>query len=332
MILSEAYGPTVLSLGKRAEVCSSDLFAAASPDVQQRYLARPAFHLVWLPLIVGGHLGVRLGADGAEDVPVYPHVVDWNAAVYDIRLLAGVDHVVTTTAVRERFAQDSVRFREQMRFYLFLDRVAERAAEFHSTPSVEGPGITVYRIAPHARDVILSAGRLDLLWWARTVPEDFKIRARLMTTPSQARLDSAQGTPSWALALRTAYAQRYARFADDLAENLVDLGRFDHAVPLCEATLRVLPEDVRNLHLYAQAAGGLGRWMDVRLQVDRSMNALGRQGGVPDNVVLLKARVLLVTGARAEAMPLLQGLLGGHDATIAAAARETLEGMTPRSE
>jgi len=72
--------------------------------------------------------------------------------------------------------------------------------------------------------------------------------------------------------------------------------------------------------------------MDVQLQIDRSMSALGRQGGVPDNVILLKARVLLVTGSRAEAMPLLLGLRGGRDATIAAAARETLEGMTPRSQ
>src|SRR5262249_41458920 len=79
LILSEAYGPSLLSDRQKAGLTWEPLFIAASPPAQQVYLSRRAYHIVWFPLLVGGYASVRLPLPGAPEIPVYPHAVDWNA-------------------------------------------------------------------------------------------------------------------------------------------------------------------------------------------------------------------------------------------------------------
>jgi hypothetical protein len=195
--------------------------------------------------------------------------VDWNAAVYDIRLLNGVDYVATTSVVRGRFSKDAERFPEQRRFYAWLDRLAQRVAEFDSDAEVEGPTIGIYRLTARAHESVSRAERLDTLWWARTVPETFK------TEVERALAGAAQGEPipglaTWEVALRSAYADRYAPFADDLALNLAMVGRLEAAEGLAMAGLRILPDDMVAARIYAGAAGRLGKSADVARMLARS--------------------------------------------------------------
>jgi hypothetical protein len=324
LLLSEAYGPDLLTYDRLAQVRSDQLFEAASAALQKKYLAQQAFHMVWLPLVVSGHMGVRLPSADAPELLVYPHAVDWNAAVYDIRLLAGVDYVATTAAVRGRFEMDSLRFREQHRFYAFLDRIGEEVGEFTSGRGVDGSRITIYRLRLPAWQAILGAGVLDSLWWARTVPEGFKQRVTLLLGASGGQVDSTRGLPAWAQALRPVYAERYGVFADELAENLAQLDRLEYAKRLSCATLRMVPEDAWAAQVYLQAAGGLGQWKDVRREIETSIAAVRRHGEVPPNLLLLQAEALRMTGDQQQAQAILLNVLRSGNEEAAAAALERL--------
>ena len=250
LILSEAYGPALPSLSRVADVQESPLFQDASEQARAAYLSRHVFHLVWMPLLVGGYASVRLATPEAQELDVYPHPVDWNAASYNLRLLRGVDYVVTTEAVRGRFASDPVRFAEQDRFYAFLDNVADRALDVAPARDVEGPRITIYRLSSRAQAQLASLGTLDTLWWARTVPDAYRVAADSILRASSPDPGRIPGIPLWVQSLRPAYQIRYGAFADDLAENLCVLGRFREAAELARASLVVLPGDPRAASVY----------------------------------------------------------------------------------
>jgi hypothetical protein len=241
--------------------------------------------------------------------------------VYDIRLLAGVDYVATTAAVRGRFEMDSLRFREQHRFYVFLDRIGEKAGEFTSGRGVDGPRITIYRLGLPARQAILGAGVLDSLWWARTVPERFKHNiALLLGAPGAGGF--CWDLPAWAqhsgrcMRSGTAYSLRLAETSQ--------LDRLEYAKQLSCATLRMVPEDAWAAQVYLQAAGGLGQWKDVRREIETSIAAVRRHGRVPPNLLLLQAEALRMTGDQQQAQAILLNVLRSRNEEAAAAALERL--------
>jgi hypothetical protein len=239
---------------------------------------------------VGGYAWVRLPTANAEEVPVYPEAADWNAAAYDTRLLRGVDHVITTSAVRARFASDTVRFQAQARFYALLDRSGRVVARFDPSPEVDGPSITIYELDARANEVVREAGPLDALWWTLPVPAEFRTRAIAALRASSPPLEPIPGLPLWAHALRESYAARYRPFANDLAYELYTLGRVEPAAALALGTITVFPEDLTALELYVRAERALGDSSAATRAIDRSSAVLARVGPLPSQLAVLRAQ------------------------------------------
>ena len=324
LLVSEKDGPSLLTFNRRAQVEAGAVFQSASPTRRAAYRAQRPFHLVQLPLIVSGRTEVHLPTPGLPEVPVYPHVVDWNAAAYDIRLLAGVDLVATSAAVRGRFEMDSVRFAEQARFYKFLDTHCERVAEFESGEGVTGPTIVIYRMTPEATSAVASVGPLDSLWWARTVPEEFKAKVESLMASSAVAEELTPGLPLWVQPLRSPYLERYRSSVNDLTENLASLNRLIPAERLGAAALVILPEDTWAIQVYTYVAAKLGAWRELERRLDRSLSVLSRGGPVPPHLMLARADALIRLSEVNEASKALRSLLQGSDPTVARAARERL--------
>jgi len=324
LLLSEAYGPYLLSHGRRAQVITSPLFQAAGQEAKASYASQRAYHAVSLPLLIGGYASVRMPTPQAEEWDVYPHAVDWNAAVYDLRLLKGVDYVVTTGAVRGRFEADRTRFAAQARFYARLDSLAEAVAVFDSSPRIEGPSVRVYRMTARARASIAEAGSLDPLWWARPVPARFRAAADSLLAAKLPLSERVPGLPLWVHPLRESYRQRYGPFAFDLAQHLAALGRASVAENLLVSSLTVVPEDIESAMLYSVVGGSLGRWGDVGRVLERSCFMLARYGPVSEDLRLRRAEALVRAGAGAEAKRIAEELSASSDPSVVRAASELL--------
>ncbi len=324
LVITEAGGPQLLSHARHAEITASPIFRSASPATRSAFMSQRTYYMVRLPLIVSGHTPVSLLPGESSERNVYPHAVDWNAAVYDVRLLRDVDWVITSQSVRGRFEMDTSRFHEQRRFYSLLDRFAERAAFFESGDGVDGPAISIYRLTPRAREAIASNGGLDMFWWARTVPDDFKLSADRLLRGREQLIDVVPDIPLWAQPLRVSYSERYGPFANDLAENLGALRRWAAAEDLCLAALTVVPEDVWAIQVYAIVAGRLGKWQEMDRMLERSTNSLERHGPIPMEVVLARAEALSGAGDFTGAERQLRTVIAGIDPVSARVARERL--------
>lgn len=285
VVLSEAYGPNLLTYDQRAQVMSSPTFQGASASAQRAYSQQRAYHMIWMPLLVGGYALVRPPIAGAPELSVYPHAVDWNAAAYDVRLLRGIDYVITTDAVRTRFAADTVRFHEQARFYGLLERTARIAASFAPRGEVEGPRITIYGLTLTSRDAITQAGRLDALWWARTVPARFRHLADSLMATAVDSAGVVAGIPPWAQALKAAYAARYGSFSIDLAQHLASVRETAAAEDILVSSLAIAPDDVDAAFLYAIVTKGSDDCRTVARVLGRSIDAIARSAAVPPEIV-----------------------------------------------
>ena len=244
LVLAEAYGPNLLTALHRSQVMASDVYSAAGPRASAAYSSQWSCHMVWLPLLVAGNADIRLPTPEKEVVAVYPHAVDWNAAVYDVRLLQSVDYVITTGAVRGRFEADRARFPAQSAFYAFLDRFAERAGDWVPQRGAEGPRVTIYRLTPRTWAVAADAGLLDSLWWTRRVPTRFKALADSLMGADRGPIASDESLPRWVQALREPYAQHYRPFVNESALEMAALGRWTQARALAVSVLTILPGDV----------------------------------------------------------------------------------------
>ena len=329
LILSEAYGPALMDRRQKTEMMSSALFLEASPETRARYASLPAYHLVWMPLLIGGYASVRLPVPGSPEVEVYPHAVDWNAAAYDLRLLRGVDYVITTGAVRGRFEADTARFGEQAHFYAALDGLAGRVAVFAPDREIEGPRIAIYRPTPRLREAISARGPLDSLWWARTVPDAYRTASERALRAAAPGAALVPGLPLWVEPLRSAYRQRYGPFANDLTANLIELGDLEPARELAIASLTIAPDDANAARAYVQACRGLCNWSGAGPVLERAMRAQLQQGEVPPDIQLGYAEAQLEAGDVARGERLLDVLAATGDPTVASAAR-ALRSRHPR--
>jgi len=321
LILSEAYGPALMGHRRKTEMMSSSLFLTAGPEVRARYASLPAYHLVWLPLLIGGYASIHLPVAGSPAVEVYRHAVDWNAAAYDLRLLRGIDYVITTGAVRGRFEADAARFGEQARFYAALDSLAAPVAVLAPDHDIEGPRITIYKLTPRLGEAISARGPLDSLWWARTIPDAYKTTSEASLRGSAPDAGFVPGLPLWVEPLRQAYQQRYGPFASDLTASLIELGDLEPARELAIASLTIVPEDAGAARSYVQACRGLGNWSGAGPVLERAMRALMRQGGVPPDIQLGYAESLVEAGDVARGQRLLDILAANGDPAVSSAAR-----------
>jgi 4-amino-4-deoxy-L-arabinose transferase-like glycosyltransferase len=251
--LVEPWGPRLPSLRQRLEAQAS--LDAARPELRQRFEARGWLHAVELPLTVAGRAAARVTSAAGErhEVDVFPSALELNRIAYDPRLFALADWVVTSGAVRGRFEADPARFPAECRLYRLLDATATVAARFEPRGGDGGPVVTVHRLGPLAHAALAASGGLPSLWWTESVPQGFR---RAVTSLLDRPWDDgvalrADGTAApWVRSLAPLYDDALRPFADDLATNLVDLGRCDAAQPLVEGTLLVLPRDPVARRLY----------------------------------------------------------------------------------
>jgi 4-amino-4-deoxy-L-arabinose transferase-like glycosyltransferase len=244
LVFTEPWGPRLPSLTEKVRLRGSPFFAAASPDVQQRYLSRRSFHVVVLPFTAAGRItsGLTAPSGARMELDVFPSSLDMNRIGYDPRLFAAADWIVTSGAVRGRFEAEAARFADECRFYRLLDSTATVAVRVEPHDGMTGPVITVYRIGPRAHAAFLAAGPLPPLWWAEEIPVSYR---RAVTAASGTYWEGgaplrSDGTAAlWVRSLASVYQRSLQSFATDLATNLVDLDRCDAAQPLLEGTLLV---------------------------------------------------------------------------------------------
>lgn len=290
ILLSEAYGPTLLSVYQKTAVMRSAGFAAASTNAQVAYEEQRAYHLVWLPLLVGGRVTIPL-APSTTPVEVFPHAVDWNSAVYNPRLLAGVDFMIVTSTVKDRFASDAVRFARQRAFYEFLERFAEPPVVFGPKGPVEGPTIAIYRLGASAQEAIRRLGPLDTFWWAEPIPQRYRELAEQALGGEPYLLRSR--VPRWVESLRPAYARHYGGFAKQLASELLAVGRPVPAKALASSALEITPEDLEAGRVCVAASYTLNDWRGVSALLELSKVALARTGDRSPDLELALAQAFL---------------------------------------
>jgi hypothetical protein len=250
LAIVELHGPHIATRSAALDVEANPIFRAASPALRARFTSRPWWRAVALPLaVVGPCTSLIQPARGAPvEVPIFPHVVDMNRLFYDPRLFAAADYVITSSAVRGRFAADPVRYRTENRLYGLLDSSATQVARFEARGTAVGPTLTVYRIGARARAALSADGLLDPLWWAAAVPAAYRRAADSLLVPGTpwtgGDVRGPDGAPApWVLSLAGTYDEKLRPFAQDMALNLAELGRLEEARTFAEATLLVLPRD-----------------------------------------------------------------------------------------
>lgn len=305
LILSEAYGPALLSARQKAQMTASQTFQLASADAQANYLRLPSHHVVWLPLLVGGRMRVPLGPE-AQPTDVYPHAVDWNAATYDVRLLEGVQYLILTSPVRSRFAADTARFARQARFYEQVESWADTVIRFEPNDRVSGPTIEILRLGSTVQAQLARMGPLDSLWWASPVPAAFREQAERASPVRTTRADGE--LPVWVLAMRPAYRQHYEPFVLMLAEGHLEKGAAHSAKSLCDGVLRVDPENLDAARMFVQACFTSRDWQGAPARLQAVREAMQLVGAGSPDLELAYAEALIRTGGQRSAHSVLDSL------------------------
>jgi hypothetical protein len=310
ILVEEAFGAAPLTRQARLETMAGALYAAAGPEARRRFETRPWYRIEPLPLTVAGRALATVMPPGRPPVEleIFPHVVDLNQMLYEPRLLEGVDYVLTSAAVRGRYAADPGRFPVQAAFYALLDSTAELAARIRPDAAHEGPEIAIYRLSDRARGALAALGPLDTLWWAARIPLAYREAAGALLepgTPPDSSVRDAAGRPTaWVASLGPMFADRIATFTVPLASDLAELGRFGPARRLAAATLAVVPGDLAACLLYTTAAGRAGEWRAAKAAIERTLAAIDAEGEPPDVLRLEHAEILERLGetrqARAE--------------------------------
>lgn len=272
IVVTESYGPELRSHRDATSEDASELSRSASATMQERARARRWWRSVRLPGLVAGHCNVVLvSRDGARrEAMVFQHASDFASVVYDPRLLAGADFVITSSAVRGRFEADPVRYARPCAFYARLDSVALVVARFPSRAGVSGPAITVYALDAAARARIAGTP-LGPWWWTEHIPEEYRRTATQFLAPgtNAAAPDADTTAFAWRLGLASLYREQLQPLSEELAWNLIDVDRSALAGQLMAATLRIQPASAWACLLGVEAAQLTGDWPGVLDAYDR---------------------------------------------------------------
>jgi hypothetical protein len=260
LVMTEAWGPRLLSLKEFLTARGSRWYASVRPELRTLYEGRLWFHVSELPFIVSGRTASRLTSEDGRrhEIEVFPSALEVDQIAYDPRVIRMADLVVTSGAVRSRFEADTYHFGTACRIYGILDSTATVEARFDPHDGIDGPVLTVYRIGDRTRAALAASGPLPALWWAESIPRRYR---QAVTTLYGIRWEGdatlrADGTATlWVRTLAGVYGHDLQPFANDLAVNLVDLGRCDAARPLVEGTLLVSPHDPQAVRLYEICTG-----------------------------------------------------------------------------
>jgi hypothetical protein len=333
LIVQELHAAPLLDREEMVRVRDLPEYAHASARWRAAYDREPWRAVVALPLLTVGHVTSPVrGADGhVQALEVVAQAADLNAAVYDPRLLAGVDYVVTSGNIRDRFAGEPNRYTVPMAFYALLDSTAHAAARFAPVAEQDGPDITIYALTPRTQRAVAALGVLDSLWWTTVVTPDYAANfARVTGIASDPRSPTnAHGEPApWVASLAPVFADRWSEFAQTLAFELGVHGRPAPARDLARAVLMMEPGDIGPCLTYSVASRRLGQWVDARRMLERTFGALARAGDTPPPAARLEhADLLAATGDRAWARALYDSLAHEPDPTLAGLARDRLRAL-----
>jgi hypothetical protein len=331
LIVQEAYGAPLHTRLRALEMRAHPLFQAAGEDARKRYIARPVFRAVQLPLTtVGPGTVIVPDATGREvSVPLASHSVEYNHLSYEPRLFGSVEYIVVTNAVRGRFMADTSRFAAEAAFYGLLERTAKVAAAIVPGDGAEGPEITIYHADGAFRDSVRAMGPLDPLWWAGTLPLQGRRALETAALPSEARTAGAvrgpEGGPApWVMLLDRMYGGLIRPFTHPMSAYLTELGRHSAARTFAVATLEVLPADIEACLVYTTACAADGLWEDARRGSERTIAVFARGGEPPAVLQIEYARILSKTGDTPLAREILESLASRSDPATAAQAREAI--------
>lgn len=287
--LMEPYGPELPSRRMVRSASSSALTASASPAWQARIRDRRSWAVERVPTLVAGRCVVTLHPPSGvpTDITVFEHASDFDRVLYDTRLLAGVDYFISTSAQRARFEADTARYADACAFYRVLDAHFPVVARFESGPEHSGPAIVVHRSA----GTLPAPAALGEQWWAERLPIEYRrAAARVLNTDTAlTTVDPGSGEPaSWVRGARPLYESQLARFAEDLAYDLIQADRPAPAQRLMLAALAVRPASQWTCLLAVEASVGVGDWRAVRDAIGRTRRALS--GAAMDPALLERER------------------------------------------
>ena len=331
LLVREQYGAPILSRLDWHAFQTGARFHSASEAVQRRYLKQRRFSVVTLPLDVLGppDCAVTSLAGARVRLRVFPHVVDFNRVYYDPRLFAGVDYVLTSSAVRGRFEADRNRYAVENRLYALLDSSAGVAARFRDRTADGERQIVIYRVGPRARAAIDGFGPLDPLWWAAFIPRPYREQAETLLVPVPQRtaghLRDAAGTAAgWVRTLTPIFENRLRPLAVAMAFELMEHRRPDLARRFAMAVLEMDPGNEWACLTYSEGSRALGEWDDARTAIERSLGWMAQEGRSAPSLNLEHADVLVHEGGLGQARLELRQLIGNPDTSVANEARRRL--------
>jgi len=245
LIIEEGWSAPLVSVMKKAEAAAGPAYRHAGARARATFDGLPAYRVVSIPVRVTGTITMPAGA-AAKAVAS----IDLNQSYYHPALYSGADYIITSAAVRGRYAADPARFARQAAFYDLLDRHAERVARFEPGPRISGPDIRVYR-ATAALRAEFRRTPLPVTWWASGwCPPDDRV-----AHPS---LDGM--TRTWRRAVFTDY---FAGFASDLAIWTLLRGDTLASERLLASASAIDPSDAGTAVPYSICLSARGAWEDA---------------------------------------------------------------------
>jgi hypothetical protein len=231
---------------------------------------------VVLPIATVGRAGnpVRSPSGRVVTLEVTQQGADLDRVFYDLRLFHDVDYVITSDAVRGRFAADSARFPAPNRLYRLLDQTAEVAARFRSGGTIDGPEIIVYRMTAATRDQLAREGELDALWWTAPIPDAYRAQAQAIVTgaaPALVPPRAVDGAPAaWVTSLAPLFAARFEPFATAMAVEHQAANRPARVWPFACAILDLDPANLGARSMLERCADQLGRSGEAEAMLARA--------------------------------------------------------------
>ncbi len=199
MIIQEHYGASLWTPARRGRIQSEPQFGKASEAERERFLAKPVFRSVNLPMFVSGQISVDLELEGGgrEEALVFEHASLANEIFYEPALLHGADFLVLTSTMRDRYTADPGRYPKQNRFYTWVDGNLTLVKSIASGDGRSGPRIQIYDL--QGGKPLRRIPTLDPLWWARSIPEPYRAQVESIMAPgsrTDGRLLDALGRPA----------------------------------------------------------------------------------------------------------------------------------------
>jgi hypothetical protein len=301
LLVQEGYTARLPSATLIARAEEEAPFLHASPAMQARVRALPAFHVVTIPLAVSGVIQTAVrGADGREvALDVFPIASDFDRVFYDPRLLLQRGWFMTSDAVRGRYESDTLRYPVQHAFYRRLDALAPVVMRFAPHGDVAGPTIVLHHVSDEARDAL---GPVDPVWWRHAVSAAYRARFAAATgIADTANSDAA----AWVRGLRPMFDHQISPFVRTMAEQIAATGHVADALPLARALLAMDPTDGEGAIIAA-----LGEMADGRFAAAAAaLETAGADTTQDPATRLLYAQVTASRGDKARAVTLYTELM-----------------------